>query len=150
RTIFQQVAALATAGVDNHIYLEPPPADATDRYHDAAGGQAPVEHFFGAGPATFHFGYDVRESLAAIFATSWFTAPWLRRTETRAIKAYFVQDFEASFQPMGDQYLIADQTLRYGFQTVTIGRWLATRLADYGADAGHFEFCADLEVYRPL
>jgi hypothetical protein len=151
RTIFQKVVALDAAGFQNHVYLEPPPAHAHPRYSDAAGGRELVERYFGAVPAEFHFGLEADKPAAAIFATAWFTAPYLRRQRTDAIKAYFVQDFEAMFQPMGDQYLIADHTLRYGFKSITIGRWLAMKLArDYGAQAGHFDFCADLDVYRAI
>ncbi|HZS40775.1 MAG TPA: glycosyl transferase family 1 [Polyangia bacterium] len=150
RTIFQKVTTLAEAGHDCHVYLEPAMNGVAPSYATADEGRRLIESYFGAVPATFHLGFDAADA-ELIFATAWFTAIPLRRLQTKAVKAYFVQDFEAAFQPMGDQYLAAQNTLRYGFESITIGRWLARRLKDeYGTNAGFFDFCADLDVYRPI
>jgi len=67
------------------------------------------------------------------------------------IRCYFVQDFEAQFNPMGDAYLMAENSYRYGLHPITIGRWLTAMLEKrFGVDAAYFDFCADLEVYRRL
>jgi hypothetical protein len=151
RTIFQKVAALHAAGHECHCHLEPPPPDASPRYSGALDGKRLVEDYFGPVPAKFHYGFELSAPVDLAFATAWFTAPSLRRSKTPLAKAYFVQDFEAAFQPMGDQYLLAESTLRFGFPAITIGRWLAMRLErDYGARAASFDFCADRSIYRPL
>ncbi len=106
------------------------------------------------------FGYDfedVRAGWAAIqpadmvFATIWYSAKVVRDLAFPCVKAYFVQDFEAQFNPMGDGYLMAENSYRYGLHPISIGRWLPAMLSrDFGVAASHFDFCADLGIYRQL
>jgi glycosyltransferase involved in cell wall biosynthesis len=51
---------------------------------------------------------------------------------------------------MGSNSVFAEQTYELGFQHITIGRWLSRKLrGEVGADSAHFEFGADLNLYRP-
>ena len=66
-------------------------------------------------------------------------------------KAYFIQDYEPWFFPMGDQYLITENSYKYGFLPVTIGKWLAHKMEqEFNTPAEYFDFGADLNVYKPL
>ncbi len=87
----------------------------------------------------------------ALFATHWSTVePALRaRGLTRQVM-YFVQDFEPLFAPMGTEYILAENTYRRGLYCITSGPWCEHLLKrDFGAEADHFEFPIDREVYFP-
>lgn len=85
-----------------------------------------------------------------MFATGWQTVEFVRKLPAKK-KAYFIQDFEPWFFPMGDQYLITENSYRYGFLPVTIGKWLAHKMqAEFNTPAEYFSFGADLNVYKPL
>ena len=65
--------------------------------------------------------------------------------------AYFVQDYEPLFYPMGDAYISAAATYSCGAIPITIGRWLAAKLAaEHGVQSYVTSFGADLTLYRPL
>ena len=87
----------------------------------------------------------------ALFATHWTTVePALRaRGLTREVM-YFVQDFEPLFAPMGTEYILAENTYRQGLYCITSGPWCEHLLKrDFGAEADHFEFPIDRDVYVP-
>jgi glycosyltransferase involved in cell wall biosynthesis len=84
----------------------------------------------------------------AVIATSWETAYAVNNVETGPFKFYFVQDFEPSFYGIGTEYVLAEQTYRFGFYGVTAGRWLTKRVAEYGMPADYFDFGVDLDIYR--
>lgn len=85
----------------------------------------------------------------AIFATGWETAYPVFNSNLRCQRFYFVQDFEPYFYPMGSEYVLAENTYRFGFYGITAGGWLSTKLKrDYGMEADHFEFGADSELYK--
>lgn len=93
----------------------------------------------------------VDEGTHAIFATGWETAypAYLDRSPAR--RFYFVQDFEPSFYPVGSEYVLAENTYRFGFHGITAGRWLATRLnQDYGMTTDHYDFAVDRSLYHVL
>lgn len=91
----------------------------------------------------------VDSSTQAIFATGWETAypVFLDRTEAR--RFYFIQDFEASFYPLGSESLLAENTYRFGFHGISAGGWLAKKLHDdYGMQMDHFDFAVDKSRYH--
>ena len=52
---------------------------------------------------------------------------------------------------MGDQYLITENSYKYGYLPVTIGKWLAHKMdSEFNTPAEYFDFGADLNVYKPL
>ena len=54
-------------------------------------------------------------------------------------RLYFVQDFEAYFNPVGDAYLMAENSYCYGLKPLTIGRWLRYKLQnDFVVESYHF------------
>jgi len=85
----------------------------------------------------------------AVFATGWETAYPVFRDASAARRFYFVQDFEPAFYPWGSEYLLAEDTYRFGFHGLTAGGWLARKLhEDYGMPTGHFDFSVDHAAYR--
>ncbi|WP_106849022.1 glycosyl transferase [Blastococcus sp. Marseille-P5729] len=84
----------------------------------------------------------------AIFATGWETAYAAYLDRSRARRFYFVQDFEPMFYPVGSDYLLAENTYRFGFHGITAGRWLAQKLRDdFGMETDYFDFAADQRHY---
>jgi len=85
----------------------------------------------------------------AIVATGWETAYASYLDPSLARRFYFVQDFEPSFYPAGTEYVLAENTYRFGFRGLTAGAWLATMLAErYGMASDHYDFGADSALYR--
>ena len=90
----------------------------------------------------------------AVIATSWETAYAVNKvginpaTGLAPHKFYFVQDFEPSFYGIGTEYVLAEQTYRFGFYGVTAGPWLTMRVNEYGMEAEPFQFGVDLDIYR--
>jgi glycosyltransferase involved in cell wall biosynthesis len=83
-----------------------------------------------------------------ILATEWTTAYPVHNAKVDAAKFYFVQDFEPSFSRVGTEYVLAENTYRFGLYGITAGKWLAQKLhADYGMETDHFEFGSDFGRY---
>lgn len=84
-----------------------------------------------------------------VFATGWETAYPVFNDPTSANKMYFVQDFEPYFYPMGTDYILSENTYRFGFQGITAGGWLSDKLSrDYGMRCHSYDFGADTTLYR--
>ncbi len=86
-----------------------------------------------------------------LFATHWSTVKYAQenRNATRDVM-YFVQDFEPYFDPMGSDYIMAEDTYRLGLYHITSGLWCERFLRErYHAEADHFQFPVDREVYHP-
>jgi len=93
---------------------------------------------------------DRLDDLDACFATSWPTAHVLaRRSQSVACRRlYLVQDFEPYFYPRGSEYALAEDTYRFGFRAVTIGRMVAEQIAlSAGVESDVAEFGCDTGVY---
>ena len=62
---------------------------------------------------------------------------------------YFIQDFEPSFHPVGDNFLIAEATYRWKFAALCAGEWLRKKAVDYGMWARRWDLASDPEFYYP-
>ncbi len=59
-----------------------------------------------------------------------------------------MQDFEPYFYAVGSDYVLAENTYRFGFTGVTAGGWLAGKLhREYGMPTSSFDFGAERENY---
>lgn len=146
RTIFQNIQYLIDKGCRCDVYVQD---DGTARSADEL--KASANKYFGNCTCNFFLGFQISPDYDLIFATAWFTAKVVRDVKTSAKKAYFIQDFEAWFNPMGDGYLLACNSYCYGLQPITIGRWLTHQMiTEYGLHSQYFDFCSDHEVYRPI
>jgi hypothetical protein len=89
------------------------------------------------------------EEYDAIFASDWETAYAAYRYEGQAKRFYFTQDFEPAFYAAGSDYVLAENTYRFGFHGVSAGRWLARKLtADYGMSGDHYDYAVDTQKYH--
>lgn len=146
RTILQNVQYLIRKGYECDVYVEDKGEvkNSEELRHQA-------ETLFGKHDCRFILGYDIQGEYDIIFATAWFTAKVVRDCNSKAVKAYFIQDFEALFNPMGDGYILACNSYGYGLKPVTIGRWLSHKMqTEYRTPSRYFDFCADRRIYRPL
>lgn len=85
-----------------------------------------------------------------LIATAWQTAYVVNRSTKANKKLYFVQDFEPYFFPKGTEYLLAEDTYRFGFTAITAGSWLSDKLSkDYGMEAYPVGFGVDHNLYFP-
>lgn len=82
------------------------------------------------------------------FATSWETAYFVNTFSNCAKKAYFVQDFEPYFYPVGSRYIFAENTYQFAFEGVTAGSWLSHKLSkEYGMKCIDYTFSYDKNLY---
>jgi hypothetical protein len=92
---------------------------------------------------------DGLDPIDAYVASGWETAHVLASSRVPTRRLYFVQDFEPFFYPLGSRHVLAEDTYRFGFRCITVGRMLADMLADrYGVSASVAEFGCDTSVYR--
>ena len=146
RTILQNVQYLIRKGYECDVYVED-----KGEVKNSEELRRQAETLFGKHDCRFILGYDIQGEYDIIFATAWFTAKVVRDCNSSAVKAYFIQDFEALFNPMGDGYILACNSYGYGLKPVTIGRWLSHKMqTEYRTPSRYFDFCADRRIYRPL
>lgn len=146
RTILQNVQYLIRKGYECDVYVED-----KGEAKNSEELRRQAETLFGKHDCRFILGYGIEGDYDIIFATAWFTAKVVRDCASSAVKAYFIQDFEALFNPMGDGYILACNSYGYGLKPVTIGRWLSHKMqTEYHTPSRYFDFCADRHVYRPL
>lgn len=144
RTMLEHARALEERGHQCHLYLE-------GTHPEPTRGAKLIEEMFGYRFDRVSFGWDTVSPADAAVATIWYSAAIVRNLGFPCARLYFVQDWEACFNPMGDAYLMAENSYLYGLTPVTIGRWLTHELASrFNIAAYHFEFGANLEIYRLL
>lgn len=96
---------------------------------------------------------DVRDGIRgtdAVVATSWTAAHVLaRRPDSTGHRFYLVQDVEPWFYGRSAESVLAEDTYRFGFHCLTVGRAVTDVLvAEYGAHCDVLEFGCDRDVYR--
>lgn len=84
-----------------------------------------------------------------VVATSWQSAHDVAVRATYPIhRFYVVQDYEPWFYARGSAYALAEDTYRFGFDTITVGPMLAQLLkAQHGVEATVAPFGCDGDVY---
>jgi hypothetical protein len=141
--MLQHAYALEQAGHRCPIYIE--------GAGDANKAVDIVEQLFGYRFSQVSFGWDAIQPADLVMATIWYSAAIVRDLPFPCLKAYFVQDYEAMFNPMGDAYLMAENSYRCGLIPITIGRWLKHELASrFQVPAYQFDFGVDNRIYRPM
>jgi glycosyltransferase involved in cell wall biosynthesis len=144
RTIIQNVNALIRAGYECDIFVEEDGQSTPEIVKNK------INEWYEPCDAGVYVGFDIKKNYDLMFATGWQTIDFVRKLPAKK-KAYFIQDFEPCFFPMGDQYIITENSYRYGFLPVTIGKWLAHKMqSEYNTPAEYFDFGADINVYKPL
>lgn len=144
QNIFRFIDFLDDAGYTNNVYLYSTYDDTTPE--EAARN---VAGYSKASRTKFYRYDDGMTEADVLFATGWETAYPVFNTVTDAKKMYFVQDFEPLFYAMGTNYILAENTYRFGFRGITAGGWLSNKLAsDYGMKTDHYDFGSDPARYR--
>ena len=144
RTIIQNVNALLKAGYECDIYVEEDGVSTPQMVKDK------INNWYEKCDAGVYVGFDIKKDYDLMFATGWQTIDFVRKLPAKK-KAYFIQDFEPWFFPMGDQYLITENSYRFGFLPVTIGKWLSYKMQnEFNMPSQYFDFGADLNTYKPI
>lgn len=144
RTIIQNVNALIKHGYECDIYVE------EDLVSTNSTIAKKIDEYYEVCAANVYVGMELRADYDLMFLTGWQTINFAKTLKCPK-KAYFIQDFEPWFFPMGVSYLLTENSYRYGFMPVTIGRWLSNKMInEYQSKSQYFDFCADLNVYKPL
>lgn len=145
QNIFRFMSYLDAQGYRNLVYLYSELDSSTE--NEVIGR---IKHFYSLDRANVKVLTAGEEftGVDALFATGWETAYPVYNAPKDIKKFYFVQDFEPLFYPMGSEYVLAENTYKFGFTGVTAGRWLTTKLErDYGMKCEYYEFGADTKVY---
>ncbi len=146
RTILQNAHFLLETGFSVVLYLE-----TSSGIDSGKTGKDAIERIFGYAFEDVRVGWDNISPADAVFATIWYSALVVRDLNFICKKFYFIQDWEAYFNPLGGTYLFAEQSYRYGLIPITIGKWLCVKLkSTFNLNARHFDFCADAAIYHPI
>ncbi len=144
RTVVQNVNRLINYGHIVDIYV------GEDYISTDKGMKNMIEKFYGKCLADVYVGIRMRKEYDLIFATAWTTADAVRCLDAPK-KGYFIQDYEPWFEPMGNSYIVAENSYKYGFYFITIGKWLCQKMSkEFNQSAKYFDFCADLKTYKKL
>lgn len=145
RTIFQNITALINDGYHCDVYI------GDFNRHTPQELFKMINEYYGEfhGDVFADWNKPLKD-YDCIVATSWNSAPIVNKIDCSK-KAYFIQDFEPYFYPIGSTYIEAENTYKYGFYGITIGKWLSHKMREeYNLQTNYFSFCADLNVYKKL
>lgn len=147
RTMIQNANFLVRQGFECDIYVE------EDYVNTNESMKQRIIDFYGECLCDVYVGIDFKKEYDLAFATYSIKTPdylyYMKNNVKR--KAYFIQDFEPWFEPMGGLYLDMEHTYKYGLNGVSIGKWLAYKLQhEFNQPMNYFSFCADTNVYKKL
>lgn len=145
RTILSNLTAVTgrTAQVTLHV-------EQTDRSLDEELSIADTLVPGASSQFTWQLGWDRTASCDIALATSAISAKPLRDNVRANQYAYFVQDWESWFNPMGDGYLNAEFSYLRDWRFITIGDWLRYRLLtmDPSRSVGSVQFGVDADLSK--
>lgn len=142
RTIIQNINLLIKERYSCDIYVK------DDVDYDAKTIKNQINEYFMECSANVFKGFESEKEYDVVFATSWETYEFAKKIKAKKL-IYFVQDFEPWFFPMGDNYLLAEDTYEKNVSAITIGKWLSYKLnKEYDMNTNYFDFCADLNIYK--
>ncbi|MEM6381401.1 MAG: hypothetical protein AAF739_01910 [Pseudomonadota bacterium] len=142
RTIYNLCRRLSSAGFDVHLMNDGPGEEAANDWQ--------VQVIAGAG-LKLHNSWETTVVPAAAIATIDYSAFYVDQTHAQSKGFYFIQDYEAMFNPVSDGYLRGQRSYALGLHSITIGRWLTHVLrTQYGAIAASAGLGVDHTIYKPL
>jgi O-antigen biosynthesis protein len=145
--IFRMIKLLVEFGHECHIYICP--WQVMVHFSDSQMKEFVDRYFFPTG-AFFHRWNGEVQDADASFATTWDSAYRLLDLPNTGCKYYFVQDFEPYFFPVGSQYIQAENTYRFGYHCITLGKWLSRLMKEhYKGQADYFDFALDHKIFFP-
>jgi O-antigen biosynthesis protein len=142
-TFFRMIEGMEAAGHTCVLYLYDP-------FHgDLRRHERVIRQFWPGMRAEIRSVTDGLVPLDAYVASAWETAHVLAaKADLPTRRLYFVQDFEPFFYPQGSHYVLAEDTYRFGFRTITVGPMLADMLEDrFGVTAAVANFGIDTSIY---
>ena len=145
RTIFQNVNALIKNGYHCDVYI------GDFNRHTPNELYRMINDYYGEfnGDVFSDWNKPLKEYDVCV-ATAYNSAPIVNKIDCPK-KMYFIQDFEPYFFPIGTEYIVAENTYKYNFYGITIGKWLSHKMRnEYNLKTNYFHFCADLNVYHKL
>ena len=145
--VFRMIKHLVDFGHECHVYIVP-----VETMHNYSAEQLQrfVDQQILPTGAHFHRWTGRVQNADATVATYWATVHHVLSLPNPGRRYYLVQDFEPYFYPMGSDYVRAELTYRQGFHCLTLGPWLAKLMREqYGAEADHFDFAVDTDIYWP-
>lgn len=147
--IFRTISFLENAGYENDIYIIGNLSGVQEK--DAA--WVIRETFFPIKANAYYVKYNnidvITRYYDVTFATSWDTCYYVHGFSQTKKRAYFVQDFEPSFHPVGSTWHMAENTYKMPFDfIVTAGEWLKGKMGNYGFENVYsFGFAYDKDAY---
>jgi glycosyltransferase involved in cell wall biosynthesis len=145
--IFRMIRHLVDFGHVCHVHVVP--IHFMHRYSPAQIEHWVNEQFIPTGAIYHQWSGQIGPADATV-ATFWRTVPLLLQLPMPGRRYYFVQDFEPYFYPVGTEYIQAENSYRQGLHCLTLGPWLAKLMREqYGAQADHFDFSVDTDIYHP-
>ncbi|BAZ09908.1 putative lipopolysaccharide biosynthesis protein [Calothrix sp. NIES-4071] len=84
-----------------------------------------------------------------VVCTSWITA-YAGLTMPADLKVYFVQDYEPLFYSSGSYSFLAQNTYKFGYYHITLGKWLSYFLrTNYEVNTDYYDIVVDKNIYYP-
>nr|WP_319232710.1 HAD-IA family hydrolase [Sphingomonas sp.] len=141
RTIYNFAKALDVAGFN------------VDLFSERRGSQyAYIEQELAGHPIRMHEQWFSGIIPEAAVATVNYSSSYISKSfSDRVKKFYFVQDFEAAFNPVSDGYIRGENSFAEGHSHLCVGRWLPHVLrTQFGSGAMGSGLGIDPRIYRPL
>jgi glycosyltransferase involved in cell wall biosynthesis len=143
-TMFRMIEAAEAAGHTCVLYLY-------DRFHgQTSRHEQIIRTYWPQIRAEVRSVHDGLAALDAYVATGWPTAHVLAaRPGLATRRLYLVQDYEPYFYPHGSEYVLAEDTYRFGFRCIAVGWMVADLLrSKHGVEAPVAEYGCDTSVYQ--
>ena len=141
RTIYNLAKALDAAGYKVHLFSEQLGSEYWYKEQELSGSGVKLHERWFSGIIP-----DVA------IATIQHSVPYLSEFFDEDVKKlYFIQDFEAYFNPVSDASVRGENSFAEGHIPLCVGRWLTHVLrAQYGTPAASAGLGVDTQIYRPL
>lgn len=140
RTIYNLAKGLARQGLNVHVMLE---SVNNDLWY--------VEQELANHEITLHKEWVSGVCSQVAVATIAHSAKYVRDFFPNSLGAYFVQDYEADFNPLSDGYIRAQNSYAQGLAPICVGHWLPHVLKkQFGIGAAYGGLGVDTSIYYPI
>lgn len=140
RTIYNFAKGLAREGFNVHVMLEGVNNDLWFAEQELANHDI-----------TIHKAWCPSVKSRVAVATIAHSAKYVHEFFSGSIGAYFVQDYEAEFNPINDRYILGQNSYAQGLNPICIGNWLPHVLKkQFGISAAYGGLGVDTNIYHLL
>jgi hypothetical protein len=151
RNFYRIIRYLANDGHNVTLYVDPENYYLNNGVYTGKDVQKFIKGKFFDLNSNIIMGLDDIKECDILFATHYNGAYAVKANENKAkMCCYFIQDYEAYFNPMGDNFIRAYQTYKFGFYPITSGYWPLNFLKkDFGITEGYaFKFPINTNIYN--